>query len=105
VPDVAGRMEAGYVAPRTPTEEVLARIWAEVLDIQNVGVTEDFFEVGGHSIVAVSIIARIRDTFEIELTITDLFQTLTVANLAKTVDEAVAEAASFASMGRAVAAN
>ena len=52
--------EAAYVSPRTPTEEILAGIWAEVLKVERVGVHENFFELGGHSLLAVGVIERMR---------------------------------------------
>ena len=56
-----------YVAPRTPTEEVLANIWAEVLRLPRVGTEDDFFQIGGHSLLATQVISRVRRTLNIEL--------------------------------------
>lgn len=66
---------AEYVAPRTPVEEGLARIWSEVLRIPRVGVQDNFFDLGGgHSILAMQMIARVREVFEVEIPIGMLFR-------------------------------
>ena len=52
--------EESYVAPRTPVEELLAEIWAEVLKLDKVGVHDNFFELGGHSLLATQVISRVR---------------------------------------------
>ena len=49
-----------YVAPRSPQEEALARIWSEVLRVERVGVYDNFFELGGHSLLATQVISRVR---------------------------------------------
>ncbi|MCL5996767.1 MAG: amino acid adenylation domain-containing protein [Chloroflexi bacterium] len=77
--------ENEYVAPRTPTEEILAGIWAEVLGVERVGTTDDFFELGGHSLLATQIISRVRKAFQAEVPLRDLFETATVAGLAQRV--------------------
>src|SRR5262249_15156578 len=62
LPAPEGRLEAAaYVAPRTPTEQVLGSIWADVLRLDRVGIHDNFFDLGGHSLLAVRVIARIRD--------------------------------------------
>src|SRR5581483_8394078 len=75
-----------YVAPRTPTEEVLAGIWAEVLRLPRVGTEDDFFQIGGHSLLATQVISRVRRTLNIELPLRTLFEKLTVASLASEVE-------------------
>ncbi|MHC4593585.1 MAG: phosphopantetheine-binding protein, partial [Planctomycetota bacterium] len=84
LPDGA-RPEMGesFVAPGTPLEEVLAGIWSEILGIEQVGIYDNFFELGGHSLLATQVISQLRDTFQINLPISRLFETPTVAGLAE----------------------
>jgi acyl carrier protein len=79
---------ANYVAPRTPTEETLALMWAEVLKVERVGVEDDFFDLGGHSLLATQIISRVRETFKVEVPLRNLFENPTVAALAELLDKA-----------------
>jgi acyl carrier protein len=74
-------LEVNFVAPRTPTEEVLTAIWAEVLGIE-LGIYDNFFEIGGHSLLATQVISRVRNAFSVELPLSSLFETPTVAGLA-----------------------
>ncbi|HEU4562902.1 MAG TPA: condensation domain-containing protein, partial [Longimicrobium sp.] len=80
-------VETRHVAPRTPTEEVLAGIWAEVLRLERVGVEESFFEMGGHSLLATRVVSHIREVFAVELPLRALFEGPTVSELAKAVEE------------------
>ncbi len=73
---------ASFVDPRTPVEELLARIWAEVLGLDRVGIEDNFFALGGHSLLAIQVMARLRDELGIELALRALFETPTVTGLA-----------------------
>jgi amino acid adenylation domain-containing protein/non-ribosomal peptide synthase protein (TIGR01720 family) len=74
---------AGYVEPRTDTERILAAIWAEVLGMQQVGIEDDFFELGGDSILGAQVLARVRGAFGIGLSARTVFDASTVAELAE----------------------
>jgi amino acid adenylation domain-containing protein len=82
--------------PRTPTEEVLARIWAEVLKLEKVGIHDNFFELGGHSLLATQIVSRIRAAFSIELPVRHMFESPTVAETAVIITESQAQPVSEA---------
>jgi amino acid adenylation domain-containing protein len=74
---------------RTPAEELIAGIWAEVLGVEQVGLGADFFELGGHSLLAVRVMARIGRTFGVELPLRGLFEAPTVKGLAARVERAL----------------
>ena len=74
-----------FVAPSTTTERALARIWREVLDIDEVGIHDNFFELGGHSMLAVRLFADMERKLGVRLPLSALFETATVAELAKLV--------------------
>jgi acyl-CoA synthetase (AMP-forming)/AMP-acid ligase II len=78
-----GRSTLGqtFVEPRTPEEEQLARIWADILRVERVGVEENFFELGGDSLLSVQVVARAREMGHL-LTVRHLFEHQTVAELA-----------------------
>ncbi len=79
-------LKEDYVAPRTSVEEVLVEIWAKVLGREQVGVHDNFFELGGHSLLATQLTSRIRDTFQIEMTVRQLFEAPTVAQFARYIE-------------------
>ncbi|MEZ0111010.1 phthiocerol/phenolphthiocerol synthesis type-I polyketide synthase E [Catenulispora sp. EB89] len=78
---------AGYVAPRTEVERALAESWMEVLGVPRVGVEDDFFELGGNSLIAVQLVTRMRKAVGVRLPMRSLFETPTVAGLAARVEQ------------------
>jgi len=75
-----------YVAPRTPVEQALAEAWEEALGVERVGVEDNFFDLGGHSLLATQMISWVRETFEVEVPLRDLFEHPTVAGLAAAME-------------------
>ena len=83
--------DANYSPPTSPVEEELARVVAELLGIDHVGVHGNFFLLGGHSLLGTQLVLRARDTFGAELTLRDLFQAQTVAKLAAKIEQRLVE--------------
>lgn len=75
------------IPPRTATEEVLTAIWSDVLGLEKVGIHDNFFALGGHSLSAMQVIARLRETFKVELPISCLFDYPTVVELNRQISE------------------
>src|SRR5262247_1462910 len=76
----------GYVAPRTETEAAVAAIWAAVLGLAQVGVEDNFFEMGGHSLLTTQVISRIRQTLAVEIPVRTLFEHPTISALAESIE-------------------
>ncbi|MFK0731627.1 MAG: condensation domain-containing protein, partial [Gloeotrichia echinulata HAB0833] len=70
-----------YIAPRTPSEEIIANIFATVLNLQNVGIHDNFFTLGGHSLLATQLISRLRLAFSVEIPLRAVFESPTVTQL------------------------
>jgi amino acid adenylation domain-containing protein len=81
MPESSPRAAAEHVPPRDPVEEIVAGIWADVLGVPRVGVLDDFFALGGHSLVATQVITRIRRAFDIDLQLRHVFESPTVAGV------------------------
>ncbi|OCR00390.1 hypothetical protein BCD67_12815 [Oscillatoriales cyanobacterium USR001] len=79
-------LKEAYVPPRTPIEQVLAAMWAEVLGVERVGIYDNFFQLGGHSLLAIQLIGRVREAFQVEIALFALFEAPTVAGLAQTIE-------------------
>jgi len=70
-----------YVGPRNETEEQLANLWSELLGAERIGIHDDFFGLGGHSLVAMQLVSRVMETMRIELPLDALFNAPTIAGL------------------------
>lgn len=82
------RLEKGrYVSPKTELEQVITGIWKSVIKKEQVGIRDNFFELGGHSLNATQIISRIRKIYELDVPVSLLFESETVENLAKGIQE------------------
>jgi amino acid adenylation domain-containing protein len=88
--DRGGEDGGGYVAPRNPIEELLAPLWEEVLGVARVGVHDDFFALGGHSLLGVQLVSRVRDLFGVKLPVRTLFHASTLGDLAERIAEEMA---------------
>jgi acyl carrier protein len=81
--------ESVFVAPRTPVEETVAEILTQLLGLERVGAEDNFFMLGGHSLLGTQLILRLRDTFGIELSLRTVFEAPTVAELAARVESSL----------------
>ena len=84
--NIRTKTEGDVPAPRTRTEILLAEIWQEVLDVDQVGINDNFFDCGGHSLRALRVLSRVRQSFKVELSLTDIFITPTLAGFAALID-------------------
>ena len=86
-PDTATRnLATSFLAPRTPIESQMGQIWSEVLGLERIGIKDNFFELGGHSLLATQVISRSRDLFSVELSLQNLLEYPTIANLAQIIE-------------------
>nr|WP_052313046.1 non-ribosomal peptide synthetase [Corallococcus coralloides] len=91
LPETVGTEESASAdgAPRTPTEQLLADIWASVLGVARVGRDDDFFELGGHSLLATRVVSRLHAVFPLKVPLRELFEHPTVASLGQWLDAAL----------------
>ncbi|MBG9792898.1 hypothetical protein ABD76_10515, partial [Paenibacillus dendritiformis] len=82
---------AMQVAPRTPTEATLTSLWKRILQVADIGIHDNFFAIGGHSMKAMKLLPRIREAFTAQITIQDLFQCPTIEGLASCIDQRMSQ--------------
>ncbi|HEX5886219.1 MAG TPA: condensation domain-containing protein, partial [Pyrinomonadaceae bacterium] len=83
-------LEANFVEPSDPIHQQLAEIWIEVLGIEQIGIHDNFFKLGGHSLLVTQVISRLRDLFRVELPLRSFFESPTVAGLAARIETMMA---------------
>ncbi len=92
----SGHDRAVAVAPRTPTEQVLAQLWCELLQVAQIGIHDNFFQAGGHSVLVVRMLAQVEQQFRRPLVLRDFVFNPTIAHLATLLDNAQAGALAVA---------
>ena len=80
-----------WTAPRTPVEEVLCGLWAQVFRLPRVSADDDFFDLGGHSLLATQLVSRLREAFALELPLRALFEAPVLSGLAREIERALRE--------------
>ncbi|SEN18984.1 amino acid adenylation domain-containing protein [Stigmatella aurantiaca] len=85
-PEQAGRGKA-YVPPRTPMEQIVADLWAGLLQVERVGATDNFFDLGGHSLIATQVASRIHALVQVDIPLQEIFDAPTVEQLARRLEE------------------
>ncbi|MBD2410049.1 non-ribosomal peptide synthetase [Nostoc calcicola FACHB-389] len=78
-------LQKTFVAPRNSQEEALAEIWRQIFGLEHIGIDDNFFQLGGHSLIATQILSRIRDVFQVELSFKQLFENPTIDDLIKVI--------------------
>ncbi|MDB9355203.1 amino acid adenylation domain-containing protein, partial [Nodularia spumigena CS-587/03] len=87
VEKISSELGIAYIPPRTPTEQKLAAIWQEILQVEQIGVNDNFFTLGGHSLLGIQLAAIINESLQIELPLKYLFQFPTIASLSAQIDQ------------------
>jgi acyl carrier protein len=95
-------LEKLFTPPRTPIEATLVEIWTEVLGIDRVGIDDNFFEMGGHSLLVFQVISRVREAFGVDLPLRALFEAPTIEQQALAVIEAQLEQENDAEMAQLI---
>ncbi|MBN3527026.1 non-ribosomal peptide synthetase [Paenibacillus apiarius] len=88
---IKANSEKVYTAPRTPIEQTLAAIWGRIFDMGQVGISDNYFELGGDSLIATKLSAIVRSTLEVELSLGMIFESPTIAALAERVQALMEE--------------
>jgi acyl transferase domain-containing protein len=88
-------LQNAYVAPGNPSQQKIARIWADLLGVEKVGIHDNFFDLGGHSLLAIQVVTRIRADLNVEVSVSTLFEGPTVESLSQLLGGAGEEPPGF----------
>ena len=89
IPDYTSlELESDFIAPRNEQEEALAQIWCKVFALEQIGINDNFFQLGGHSLIATQILSRIRDVFQAEISFQELLENPNINDLGQIVSQA-----------------
>ncbi len=83
---IPSHSEVGYVAPQTETEEKIHALWSEILGLTNISVRDDFFRLGGHSLLIIQLVSSLRQAFELPIPLSAVMDTRTIAGQAERID-------------------
>ena len=81
------QLQSAYLPPEGELEQAVAGIWQQLLGIEQVGANDNFFELGGHSLLATELAARLRQAFDVDVSLRSLYEAPTVAGLARAVED------------------
>jgi acyl carrier protein len=93
--DFSIRGQREYLAPRGPVEELISELWSEVLKVDQVGINDNFFDLGGHSLLLSQVAARIKVAFSVDMPLRALFDAPTISQLAVAIAAEQMKAAEF----------
>ena len=90
LPEPGGVIDTGkeYIAPESPAERKLAEMWQEILGVEKVGILDNIFDLGGHSLKATTLVSKIHKEFNVEIQLKDIFKSPTIKELSKLVTDA-----------------
>lgn len=100
---VRPQLAATFVAPQNATEEAIAQIWAEVLKLNQIGIHDNFFALGGHSLLLTQVTSRLYQAFSIEVSLRQLFDTPTIAQLAEVINQKLLQQTDEATLAQMLA--
>lgn len=103
--DVLTQSSVDFVTARNITEEILVDIWRQVLQVENISIYDNFFDLGGHSLIATQINSRISKELNLKLPLKTLFEETTVAGLAEKIDNIISTMQSFNNHSKTVTAS
>ena len=83
------KLSTEFIAPRSDVEKGIAEIWQEILGVDNIGINDDFLELGGHSLLLTRIVMRVRKKFNVDLSLSNIFETPTIAAFTKEVEKSL----------------